>query len=319
MSNWITDNKPAALTTGVGLLLFVGLTVAGFMANSEREDLDKKITDAKSKIEAANKAAVTPSAEANKSLEKKLAQYTKAVNALKTDFKNFEAASVLAQITPNEFQNELKNDRAKLMELCKAKNIQITDTSNWLGFQLYSTTAPSQNATPTLNFELSAINDLCTKLADCGLTKFLKVYRPQLKIELPPKEDDEEEEANGPQKDWTAMPVEIAFQGTRQSVLKAVNAITGNKDYLFTINAIRIRNTRMLPPPVPTKPAADATPAATDDLRTPEEKAEDANAPRPAQAVVVPYTGNEEVAVQVTLNLIHFAQPKAKTEQAPEE
>ncbi len=170
-------------------------------------------------------------------------------------------------------------------------------------------------------FELNAINDLCTKLVDCGLTKFLKVYRPQLKIEAPAKDDEDEEveESDGPQKNWSAMPMEIAFQGTRQSVLKAINVITGNKDYLFTINAIRIRNQRMLPPPIPTKPAEDAAPAVNDDLRTPEEKAADAEAPRPPQEVVVPYTGNEEVAVQVTLNLIHFAQPKANTEQATEE
>ena len=42
------------------------------------------------------------------------------------------------------------------------------------------------------------------------------------------------------------MPLEIAFQGDRESVLKAMNAITGMQDYLFTVNSIRIRNERMM-------------------------------------------------------------------------
>ena len=31
MSNWITDNKPAAMVAGVGLLLFLGLSVTGYI------------------------------------------------------------------------------------------------------------------------------------------------------------------------------------------------------------------------------------------------------------------------------------------------
>lgn len=54
---------------------------------------------------------------------------------------------------------------------CKKKNIlEITDTSSWLGFQVYSTQAPSVQAASTLGFELKAINSLVNKLAECGLS-----------------------------------------------------------------------------------------------------------------------------------------------------
>ena len=36
MSNWITDNKPAAMVAGVGLLLFLGLSATGYIVNSKR-------------------------------------------------------------------------------------------------------------------------------------------------------------------------------------------------------------------------------------------------------------------------------------------
>lgn len=72
---------------------------------------------------------------------------------------------------------------------------------------------------------------------------------PQLPIETPANSPEESDEAD--QAPWTPMPLEIAFQGDRESVLKAMNAITGMQDYLFTVNSIRIRNERMMPLPSP--------------------------------------------------------------------
>lgn len=56
MSNWITDNKPAAMVAGVGLLLFLGLSVTGYIVNSKRSELDKKISVASKEIKSANAA-----------------------------------------------------------------------------------------------------------------------------------------------------------------------------------------------------------------------------------------------------------------------
>lgn len=207
--------------------------------------LDKKIKSASQEIKSANAAAITPSHTSNKELEKELNRYAKAIGNLETAYKPFMASSVLAPTTPTAFQNELKAFRESLIASCKEKNIQITDTSSWLGFQLYSTQAPSVQATPTLTFEMKAINSLVNKLTDCGLTKFIKVYRSQLPIENPARntEDEEDSDQKAP---WTGMPLEIAFQGDRGSVLKAMNAITDSQEYLFTVNSIRIRNERMM-------------------------------------------------------------------------
>ena len=313
MSNWITDNKPAAMAAGVGLLLFLGLSVAGYMANSERSDLDKKIKSASQEIKSANAAAITPSHTSNKELEKELNRYAKAIGNLETAYKPFMASSVLAPTTPTAFQNELKAFRESLIASCKEKNIQITDTSSWLGFQLYSTQAPSVQATPTLTFEMKAINSLINKLTDCGLTKFIKVYRSQLPIENPARntEDEEDSDQKAP---WTGMPLEIAFQGDRGSVLKAMNAITDSQEYLFTVNSIRIRYERMMPPPI-TNPAAaqpaSAQPQTGAASLTPAGEAA-APAEPPIQQIIKPYMGKEQVMVQVSLNLVHFAQPKAQ-------
>ena len=111
---------------------------------------------------------------------------------------------------------------------------------------------------------MKAINSLVNKLAECGLSKFIKVYRPQLPIETPANNPEESDEAD--QAPWTPMPLEIAFQGDRESVLKAMNAITGMQDYLFTVNSIRIRNERIMPPPI-ANPAA-AKPAAAQDRKS---------------------------------------------------
>ena len=222
-------------------------------------------------------------------------------------------ARSLAPTTPTAFQNELKAFRESLIASCKEKNIQITDTSSWLGFQLYSTQAPSVQATPTLTFEMKAINSLVNKLTDCGLTKFIKVYRSQLPIENPARntEDEEDSDQKAP---WTGMPLEIAFQGDRGSVLKAMNAITDSQEYLFTVNSIRIRNERMMPPPI-TNPAAaqpaSAQPQTGAASLTPAGEAA-APAEPPIQQIIKPYMGKEQVMVQVSLNLVHFAQPKAQ-------
>ena len=110
------------------------------------------------------------------------------------------------------------------------------------------------------------------------------------------------------------MPLEIAFQGDRESVLKAMNAITGMQDYLFTVNSIRIRNERMMPPPIANpaaaKPAA-AQPATGAASLTPADEATAPAAPA-IQQVIKPYMGKEQVFVQVSLNLVHFNQRKAQ-------
>lgn len=313
MSNWITDNKPAATVAGVGLLLFLGLSVAGYMVNSERSDLDKKIKAASQEIKSANAAPITPSRASNKELEKELNSYAKAIGNLETAYKPFVASSVLAPATPTAFQNELKAFRDALIATCKKKNIQITDTSSWLGFQLYSTQAPSVQATPVLTFEMKAINSLANKLTDCGLTKFIKIYRSQLPIENPARNTEEDEDAPA-QAPWTPMPLEIAFQGDRESVLKAMNAITDSQEYLFTVNSIRVRNERMMPPPLtnpaPAQPAAAQPQAGAASLRPADEAA--APAEPPVQQIIKPYMGKEQVFVQVSLNLVHFMQPKAQ-------
>lgn len=313
MSNWITDNKPAATVAGVGLLLFLGLSVAGYMVNSERSGLDKKIKAASQEIKSANAAPITPSRASNKELEKELNSYAKAIGNLETAYKPFVASSVLAPATPTAFQNELKAFRDALIATCKKKNIQITDTSSWLGFQLYSTQAPSVQATPVLTFEMKAINSLANKLTDCGLTKFIKIYRSQLPIENPARNTEEDEDAPA-QAPWTPMPLEVAFQGDRESVLKAMNAITDSQEYLFTVNSIRVRNERMMPPPLtnpaPAQPAAAQPQAGAASLRPADEAA--APAEPPVQQIIKPYMGKEQVFVQVSLNLVHFMQPKAQ-------
>lgn len=312
MSNWITDNKPAAAVAGAGLLLFLGLSVAGYMATSERNELDKKITAASKDIKTANSAVITPSKASNSQLDKELTRYDKAVKELEAAYAPFVATSTLPSATPTQFQNELKAFRDALIASCKTKNIQVTDSSSWLGFQVYSTQAPSVQAAPTLAFEMKAINGLVAKLTDCGLSKFIKVHRGQLPVENTQKNpDDDESSSSAEQAPWTPMPLEIAFQGDRESLLKAINAITESKDYLFTINSLRVRNERMMPPPITSeKPATTQTQPATDSLKPADELAK-ASAVPTIQQIIKPYMGKEQVFVQISLNLVHFTQPKA--------
>ena len=123
MSNWITDNKPAAMVAGVGLLLFLGLSATGYIVNSKRSELDKKISIAAKEIKSANAAEITPSRSSNEELEKELNRYAKAVGSLETAYKPFLASSALVPTTPTAFQNELKTFRDSLISSCKKKNI----------------------------------------------------------------------------------------------------------------------------------------------------------------------------------------------------
>ena len=119
MSNWITDNKPAAMVAGVGLLLFLGLSATGYIVNSKRSELDKKISIAAKEIKSANAAEITPSRSSNEELEKELNRYAKAVGSLETAYKPFLASSALVLTTPTAFQNELKTFRDSLISSCK--------------------------------------------------------------------------------------------------------------------------------------------------------------------------------------------------------
>ena len=107
MSNWITDNKPAAMVAGVGLLLFLGLSATGYIVNSKRSELDKKISIAAKEIKSANAAEITPSRSSNEELEKELEKAQEEIEEQKDKYLRLSA----------EFDNYRKRTMKEKAEL----------------------------------------------------------------------------------------------------------------------------------------------------------------------------------------------------------
>lgn len=311
MSNWITENKPAAVITGVALVLVLGLGAFGYLESSKQGETDKKIAAAKKAIDAANKAEFTPTSKVEKELNAAIKTYQKSLASIKDSYAPFLATSKLDAITPNVFKNKLNADREAFIKLCKDKGIQVNDNSSWFGFQDYGNMAPSTQATPTLNFELKAITQLANELAtNCELTQFIKIHRKKVNIEKPvAAETSDEEPVTLP---WESMTFEIAVKGKRQMVIKAINTILNNKNYLFAIDNLRVRNERVIAPvitlPEKEKKAETSStgltlaPAATPGT---EEGQDDPQAPA-IEEILKPISGSEQIFAQFTVNLIHF-------------
>lgn len=309
MSKGIANNKPAMVVAGTGLVLFIGLTAFGFMINSDREAVDKQINDNKKVIVSAQKAGVTPSRAVCAKLEEDKEAYINALKKVEANFAPYVAASALQDIAPNAFQNNLKANRSALIAKCREKGILITDASSWLGLQDYSTKAPAPSAAPALNFQMLAINELVNQMTGCGVTKFIKVCRPdKISQEKPKVEDDSISEDGAPT--WEGMPVEIVFEGDRKSLMNVMNLITENKKYLFTVNVLRVRNERNAPLPLPqaTTPPKPAS-APTESVTPADELAAAQNNQPVIEEVIRPYMGNEKVSVLLSLNLVHFTAP----------
>lgn len=343
MSSWIKENKASIIAGGIGVVLVAGIAAVGISKNSEAEILQQKIRSAEGSIQSMARDAMPPTEEVLKQSLEILKDYKESMSSIEALYAPFRKNCVLENIDAQSFQNDLKKMTADWKNACAAKNIIVTPEAQYMGFNAYMASAPPSTAAPMLNFERLGMNYFLTKLAESGVSKFMRVYRAPLAIEAVGADTKAKSNARpevsarprGGKKAsselWQPLTFEVAFMGDRQSVATFLNDITTNDQYLFTISALRVKNEIQTPPSYEKPKTASAAASAVKpsspgislaggvgtgevkrDVRPADSNEED-DAPKSVE-ILRQVLGNEKVNVHLVVSLIYFPeQPETAT------
>ncbi|MEG0024806.1 MAG: Amuc_1100 family pilus-like protein [Akkermansia sp.] len=321
MSNWIQENKPSVVVSGIGLVLFAGLVGAGIYASGLESDAHRAWETAKDTIESHTTQAMPPTAEVVKEVKAQLKDYQADMKDISAFFAPFREASIKGESDGQAFQNSLKQQRETWLALCQNKKVIVKNEASWMGFDAYRASAPQTTAAPLLAFEKQGMGYFLTELTNSGATKIISVYRaplPEELVEEKSKDDKKKPKARrsaAPDKDYQLLPFEVTFEGDRQSIVTFLNTISSSEKYFFTINALRVRNEKQILPTISAPKVTTSAPAGVGLAITPDKaqtKDKEEDAPVDAQEILKPFIGNEKILVHLASNLVFFSTPEKK-------
>ncbi len=342
MSSWIKENKASIIAGGIGVVLVAGIAVVGFSKKTETEELQLKIRSSEGTIQNLGNDSMSPTEQVLKQSSEILKDYQESMANIEAQYAPFKANCVLQSIDAQTFQNDLKKMTADWKAACAAKNITVTPEAQNMGFNAYVASAPSSTAAPMLNFERLGMNYFLTKLADSGVSKFMRVYRAPLELEATadPKAKTPARGAadtarprpgkKGSSELWQPLSFEVAFVGDRQSVATFLNDITTNDQYLFTVSGLRVKNEIQTPPSYEKpKSAAAAAPVAAPvaggvslaggagtgvvqkDIKPAD--SEEADEGPKSEEILRQVLGAEKLNVHMVVSLIYFPEQQSET------
>lgn len=320
MNNWFQYNKQSIITGGVGFLLFLGIAGLGINLYLEEGDLYSKIQKTDRDITSMASKQLPPTDDVVNKLNQQTKAYVDSMGKISEEFAQFKESSVLTHVDPQSFQNALKSEADAWQKACAEKGIAVANEAKWMGFESYRASAPIGRASTMLNFQKAGIENLLDVIMANGVTKFTRIYRPQLPIEKPKAASADNEEADEPVKEWEYLPFEVVFTGNKQSIAKVLNEITASSKYLYVFSSLRIKNEKDKPVSfgVAKKEEKQAKGGSgisltVQNVGQPESPQDGAEPEKPAipprEEILQQILGDEKIVVCMALNLVHFKQP----------
>jgi hypothetical protein len=112
----------------------------------------------------------------------------------------------------------------------------------YLGFEEYVSTPAQGGATGLLGYQLGAISELHKTLASAKpnrLVNFLRVKQPEEKSQPYTPEEGAA---------YRALPLEVTFSGSENSMREFINGLQTSQKYFFLIRTLRIKNEKQVGP-----------------------------------------------------------------------
>jgi hypothetical protein len=224
----------------------------------------------------------------------------------------------LEQISPENFQDELRSAANKIAEKAAAKKATLPE-SFLLGFEEFQAQLPPPEQTPALHREFKVVNRLLHAILDLGIQKIDSLKRgtlekPAAQAEVstpqpPAKIPQTAEPAIAPPQ---VHPIQLAFTGEQDDVLKALDLIPAESQFLV-IRSLILENTEQKPPSRISETQEDAA-VATAEVLLPDESDTPHESDTPKIDVVL---GRELVKATVDLELLDFAEPTTPAASSP--
>jgi hypothetical protein len=308
--NWIKQNPVPAGIMGAGCLGALVATWFAMDASARLGTARETLAAETSRLQILERRQPPPTAQGLESVEKFRIDYEAALSALSAELAAKEEP--LEQISPENFQDELRSAANKIAEKAAAKKATLPE-SFLLGFEEFQAQLPPPEQTPALHREFKVVNRLLHAILDLGIQKIDSLKRGALDKQAAQAEDSNPQPpAKIPQTAEPTIappqvhPIQLAFTGEQDDVLKALDLIPAESQFLV-IRSLILENTEQEPPSRKSETQEDAADA-TAEILLPDE------ADTPKIDIVL---GRELVKATVDLELLDFAEPTTPAASSP--
>lgn len=292
--NWIKANK---FLSGFFAVMLVGIGVLGYFllsASSAFDAADDSYREKASELSRLRHLPLYPNAKNLKALEAQKKEAAKMVSDFQAQLATREFPA--DEITPQQFQDKLKEAVTKTMEKAEAAHMELPKEKFYLGFDPYEIRPPEPEAVGPLSRQLKAIQWVIEKLIEAKITRLASLKRTPLPEEkslasATNARKPGREERSGREL-VSKFPVDIEIAARQKSVADALNVIVGpSAPQFYILRVVRFKNQN---PKGPDRVAPGAPASATG---------------QPA-APVGYILGEELVEASLRLEIVEFTPPK---------
>jgi hypothetical protein len=240
--SWIQENRFAAGLGGITAVAAAGLIFLGVKAGNDYSAAKDEYTAAADEVDTMERENPYPN-EANLAGKKKaVTEYKEAVEKLQASFNKFRSPTP-PNIEPDAFTEALLKSRdaaAKAFGDVRPNGVELPPEF-LLGFEAYATSPARKDATGILTFQLEAMSELAANLAKAAPVKLINIHRPEL-------EEEEGKTFDPKGKSFRALPVELVFNGTEESLRKFLSSLDDSEKFYFVVRSLRVQNEKQTAP-----------------------------------------------------------------------
>jgi hypothetical protein len=237
--SWIQENRFAAGLGGITLVAAGGLIFWAMAGSSKYNKAKEEYATAVSAVNGMESGKLYPKDTNLKGKKAAVEDYEKSVQAMRKAFDAYRTPTP-PNVEPDAFNEALRKARDAAAAAFEASKTELPPEF-FLGFEKYTTSPVRREATGILTYEMEALSHLAANLAAAAPAKLLNIYRESL-----PEEDGKTFDAKG--KSFRTLPVEIAFNGTEDSLRKFMSSLDDSGKYYFVIRSMRVSNEKAKAP-----------------------------------------------------------------------
>ena len=243
--NWVRNNRFLSIFLAIVL---VGAGALGYLLYTQLSRYQQVDTDYKTQVEELKRLQALqpyPDGKSQKMYDDLRKDYTGAVTNFQTELASHEPPSANPPPTPIQFQDRLRQVVDDVSHFAQQTGVALPD-GFYLGFDQYKGTPPDTAATPLLNNQLNAIQDLVTILIKTRIDKLISIKRAPLPQEggpsaAAPAQPGSIRAAAPAAESVSKQVLEIAFTTLPGSFRDSLDNITKDKR-LYIIRALQVKN-----------------------------------------------------------------------------
>lgn len=232
--SWIQENKFVAMLGGATVLGAVVIGYLGMTYRTKYTQAHQEYQDAATQVEEFEQLPLYPTDENRAGKRKSLNAYRTEITSLQAVFEKYRPKE-LVNVPPQTFADQAKAARDEVTKAFEEKKTALP-AEFFLGFEGYTATLASEEATGALSYQLGAIKEMLLSLAQTGPSQLQNLHRPKL------VEEEGAKYTPGETDTARAFPVEVTFKTTKKGLRAFLTSLASSQTHYYTIRTIRAIN-----------------------------------------------------------------------------